>query len=90
MALMRFDPFRELDRLAEQTLSVGARGLRSVPMDALRRGDAERAVDRIADRDFQGGRRDFASVTFMRPERFELVVDDEVADAAARLLAEET
>ena len=36
----------------------------------------------------QGGRRDFASVTFMRPQRFELVVDDEVADQAARLLAE--
>ena len=36
----------------------------------------------------QGGRRDFASVTVMRPERYELVVDDEVADQAARLLAE--
>lgn len=34
----------------------------------------------------QRGRRDFASVTFMRPRRFELVVDDEVADQAARLL----
>jgi hypothetical protein len=34
----------------------------------------------------QGGRRDFASVTFMRPQRFEVVVDDEVADEAARLL----
>ncbi len=39
MTLMRFDPFRELDRLAEQTLSVAARGLRSMPMEALRRGD---------------------------------------------------
>ena len=36
----------------------------------------------------QGGRRDFVSVTFMRPQRYELVVDDEVADQAARLLAE--
>jgi hypothetical protein len=34
----------------------------------------------------QGGRRDFASVTVMRPQRFEIVVDDEVADQAARLL----
>ncbi len=34
----------------------------------------------------QGGRRDFASVAAMRPERFELLVDDEVADEAARLL----
>jgi HSP20 family protein len=39
MTLMRFDPFRELDRLAEQTLSAGARVLRSMPMEALRRGD---------------------------------------------------
>jgi len=39
MTLMRFDPFRELDRLAEQTLSVGVRALRTVPMEALRRGD---------------------------------------------------
>jgi hypothetical protein len=34
----------------------------------------------------QGGRRDFASVTVMRPQRYEVVVDDEVADQAARLL----
>ena len=34
----------------------------------------------------QRGRRDFASVTIMRPQRFEVVVDDEVADEAARLL----
>jgi HSP20 family protein len=39
VTLMRFDPFRELDRLAEQTLSAGARALRSMPMEALRRGD---------------------------------------------------
>jgi HSP20 family protein len=38
MTLMRFDPFRELDRLAEQTISVGARALRTMPMEALRRG----------------------------------------------------
>jgi len=34
----------------------------------------------------QGGRRDFASVTVMRPQRYEVVVDDEVANEAARLL----
>jgi hypothetical protein len=34
----------------------------------------------------QGGRRDFASVTMTRPQRYEIVVDDEVADEAARLL----
>jgi hypothetical protein len=36
----------------------------------------------------QRGRRDFASVTIMSPKRFEVVVDDEVADEAARLLLE--
>jgi HSP20 family protein len=36
---MRFDPFRELDRLAEQTLAAGSRAVRSMPMEALRRGD---------------------------------------------------
>jgi hypothetical protein len=35
----------------------------------------------------QGGRRDFASVTLTQPQRFEVVVDDEVADEATRLLA---
>jgi HSP20 family protein len=39
VTLMRFDPFRELDRLTEQALSAGARAMRSMPMEALRRGD---------------------------------------------------
>jgi hypothetical protein len=34
----------------------------------------------------QRGSRDFESVTMMRPQRYEVVVDDEVADQAARLL----
>jgi hypothetical protein len=34
-----------------------------------------------------GGRRDFASVSGMRASRYDLQVDDEVADEAARLLA---
>jgi hypothetical protein len=38
----------------------------------------------------QGGRRDFASVTVMRPQHYELVVDDEVADEAARVLGSAT
>ena len=38
MTLMRFDPFRELDRWTEQALA-GARTLRTMPMEALRRGD---------------------------------------------------
>lgn len=38
MTLMRFDPFRGLDRLADQAL-VGAGSARPLPMEALRRGD---------------------------------------------------
>jgi HSP20 family protein len=38
MALMRFDPFRELDRLADQGMG-GARTARILPMEAVRRGD---------------------------------------------------
>ena len=38
--LLRMDPFRELDRLFEAAGSAGAgTGTRSVPMDALRKGD---------------------------------------------------
>jgi HSP20 family protein len=40
MSVLRFDPFRDVDRLTEQVLSAGLRGApRSVPMDAYRRGD---------------------------------------------------
>jgi HSP20 family protein len=38
MALMRFDPFRELDRLSEQ-VGAGGRPLRTMPMEAFRRGE---------------------------------------------------
>jgi HSP20 family protein len=38
MALMRFDPFRDIDRWADQAMA-GARNLRPMPMEALRRGD---------------------------------------------------
>jgi heat induced stress protein YflT len=38
----------------------------------------------------QRGRRDFASVVVTQPQRFEVVVDDEVADEAARLLESRT
>jgi HSP20 family protein len=37
--LMRFDPFRELDRLPVQLASPGARAPRAFPMDAYRRGE---------------------------------------------------
>jgi HSP20 family protein len=38
MTLMRFDPFRELDRWPEPAMP-GTRTLRTMPMEALRRGD---------------------------------------------------
>jgi HSP20 family protein len=38
MTLMRFDQFRELDRWTEQALA-GARTARTMPLEALRRGD---------------------------------------------------
>jgi HSP20 family protein len=38
MALMRFDPFREIDRIAEQMIA-GGRVPRTMPMEAFRRGD---------------------------------------------------
>jgi HSP20 family protein len=39
--LMRFDPFRDLDRLTQQLWNTGGSGssLRGMPMDAYRRGD---------------------------------------------------
>jgi HSP20 family protein len=37
--LMRFDPFRELDRLTEQLASTASRAPKAFPMDAYRRGD---------------------------------------------------
>src|SRR5688572_23340054 len=37
--LMRFDPFREIDRLTEQLTGTTPSGTRSFPLDAYRRGD---------------------------------------------------
>ena len=37
--LIRFDPFREFDRLTEQLASTASRVPRGFPMDAYRRGD---------------------------------------------------
>ena len=37
MALMRFDPFRDLERMTEQAFGQG-RGSRAMPIEALRRG----------------------------------------------------
>ncbi|HEY0449614.1 Hsp20/alpha crystallin family protein [Actinophytocola sp.] len=38
MTLMRFDPFRDLERLTEQALA-GGRGPRAMPIEAFRRGE---------------------------------------------------
>ena len=37
--LMRFDPFREFDRLSQQAFGNGARTVPAMPMDAYRHGD---------------------------------------------------
>ena len=37
--LLRFDPFRELDRLSQQLWDEGRTPARAVPMDAVRRGE---------------------------------------------------
>ena len=37
--LMRFDPYREFDRLTEQLASTATRAPRAFPMDAYRRGE---------------------------------------------------
>jgi HSP20 family protein len=39
MSILRYDPFRELDRLTEQLLPTQAAGSRSFPMDAYRGAD---------------------------------------------------
>ena len=36
----------------------------------------------------QRGRRDFASVSFMQPSRYDVVADEAVADEAVQMLAE--
>jgi hypothetical protein len=50
------------------------------------RGAVSGAVPGVLIDALQGGRRDFQSVTVMQPQRYEVVVDDELADQAARLL----
>ena len=102
MTLMWFDPSRELDRLAEQTLSVGARALGSMPVEALRRGDefgvhldvpavALDDIDLTVDRNVVGIRvRRLPAGQEGDGVLHEVVVDDDVAERAARLLTEET
>lgn len=61
MTLMRFDPFREFDRLAETMLAGGPRAARTMPMEALRRGD-----EFLVFLDLPGVRRDDVDLTVER------------------------
>jgi len=58
---MRFDPFRELDRIVEQNLPGGGRTPSSMPMTALRRGDMF-----LVDLDLAGVDRDDVEITVER------------------------
>jgi hypothetical protein len=58
-------------------------------LDALWFGTLVGATFGLVMHAFTRGRRDFDSVSLMRAQRYELLVDDEVADEAARLLAEQ-
>jgi hypothetical protein len=51
-------------------------------------GAAIGAVFGIVVHAMQGGRRDFAAIPMVVPSRFELVVDEDAADGAARLIAQ--
>jgi HSP20 family protein len=58
---MRFDPFREFDRIVEQNFSSCARTPRTMPMTALRRGDSF-----LVDLDLPGVHRDDIELTVER------------------------
>jgi HSP20 family protein len=66
--VMRFDPFRELDRLAEQVASTASRAPKAFPMDAYRRGDRF-----IVEFDLPG----------VEPESIELTVEQNVLTVRA-------
>jgi HSP20 family protein len=58
---MRFDPFREFERIVEQNFSSGGRTPRTMPMTALRRGDSF-----LVDLDLPGVHRDDIELTVER------------------------
>jgi HSP20 family protein len=66
---MRFDPFRELDRFAEQTLSAGTRAIRTMPMEALRRGDESKV---------------YIDLPGVVPDDIDLIVERNVVSVRAR------
>jgi HSP20 family protein len=61
VTLMRLDPFRELDRIMEQNLALGARTPRSMPMTAWRRGE-----EFVVELDMPGVRREDVELTVER------------------------
>ena len=78
--LMRFDPFRELDRWADQVTQTARQGNLSIPMDAVRHGDRvflnfdlpgvdPEAIDITVERD---------TLTVSATRRFERAEGDEV------------
>jgi HSP20 family protein len=78
--LMRFDPFRELDRWADQISQAARQGNLSIPMDAVRHGDQvfinfdlpgvdPDAIDLTVERD---------TLTVTASRRFERAEGDEV------------
>jgi HSP20 family protein len=78
--LMRFDPFRELDRWADQVTQAARQGNLSIPMDAVRHGDQvfinfdlpgvdPEAIDVTVERD---------TLTVTATRRFERAEGDEV------------
>lgn len=61
MTLMRFDPFRDFDRLMDQNPGGGTRTPRTMPLTATRRGDTF-----LVDLDVPGVRRDDVDLTVER------------------------
>jgi HSP20 family protein len=61
VTLMRFDPFRDFDRLMDQNLGGGTRTPRTMPLTATRRGDTF-----LVDLDVPGVRRDDVDLTVER------------------------
>lgn len=84
MSVLRYDPFRELDRLSEQLLSQRGRGApMSFPMDAYRRGDELHVELDLpgVDPDSIDLTVDQSQLTIRAERRFELQEGDEMAVA---------
>jgi hypothetical protein len=84
-------------RFPVQRLAIVGRDLQTVEQVTGRMGDGKAALAGAAQgaplgllvHAMSGGRRDFASVSGMPANRYDVMVDDEVADEAARLLGQQ-